>query len=159
AQRAPAGQAALCRPCRPQVHLGAMALGLVADGTGPAAAPRGDQWPRPARGQCGREGAAMSTAAPPVNGVPQRPSALPVSPDGIAPEMRQGKRFVLWRYELRHGKWTKPPYRPDGNLADSTDPKTWSTFDEVWAAYLGGGWDGIGRVHLPEDNLVGADAD
>jgi hypothetical protein len=94
------------------------------------------------------------------NGIPEaKPQVLPVNPDGIPEELRQGRRFVLWRYEFRDGKWTKPPYRPDGTRADSTDPATWATFAEVMAAYGRGGWDGIGRVHLPEDTLIGADAD
>jgi hypothetical protein len=90
---------------------------------------------------------------------PPRPSPLTVRPEGIPAELQEGKRFVLWKYDFRKGKWTKPPYQPNGKLAGTTDPATWSTFAEVLAAYRQGGWDGIGRIHLPEDNLVGADAD
>jgi putative DNA primase/helicase len=89
-----------------------------------------------------------------------RPQALPVIPDGIPAELRARSQWVLWRYELRKGKWTKPPFDVrTGGRADSTDPKTWASFEDVWAAYQKGGWDGIGFVHLPEDNLTGTDVD
>lgn len=88
-----------------------------------------------------------------------RPAALPVRFDEIPAELRDRDRWVLWRYAWRDGKWTKPPFTPAGLSADSTDPNTWSSFDTVRQTYLAGGWDGIGFVHLPEDNLVGGDAD
>jgi hypothetical protein len=93
------------------------------------------------------------------NGRPPKPAALPVVFDHIPMQLRQGRRFVLWRYTWRNDRWTKPPYQPNGDPASSTDPETWTTFEEVEAEYRSGGWDGIGRIHLPEDNLVGADAD
>jgi hypothetical protein len=101
-----------------------------------------------------------STAATdPATDPPAKPVALPVLFDNIPAELREGRRFVLWRYELRDGKWTKPPYQPNGRHADSTDSETWSTLAEVAEAYRRGGWDGIGRIHLPEDNITGADGD
>jgi hypothetical protein len=97
---------------------------------------------------------------------PPKPTALTVRPEGIPALLREARRFVLWRYEWRAdkknsdgGKWTKPPRQPNGRVASSTDPATWVTFAEAIAAYNAGGWDGIGRIHLPEDNLVGADGD
>jgi hypothetical protein len=39
-------------------------------------------------------------------------------------------RWVCWRYEWRHGRWTKPPCLVSGRPADSTDPRTWADFDE-----------------------------
>ena len=95
----------------------------------------------------------MSTAAR------TRPAALTVKPENIPPELTSRPRWVLWRYECRKRKWTKPPYTPAGGLASSTDPDTWSSFDAVLAAYRAGGWDGIGFIHQPEDNLVGGDVD
>jgi hypothetical protein len=85
---------------------------------------------------------------------------LIVRPDGIPAELREGRRHVVWRAIKRNGgKPTKCLYQPDGRAASSTDPSTWSTFGEVMAAYEEGGWDGVGMIHSPEDNLVGADAD
>lgn len=41
------------------------------------------------------------------------------------------KRFVAWKLETRKGKTTKLPYQINGKLASSTNPATWSTYDEV----------------------------
>lgn len=40
-------------------------------------------------------------------------------------------RWVSWKLETRKGKTTKLPYQLDGNLASSTDPKTWTTYAEI----------------------------
>src|SRR5262249_8378511 len=91
--------------------------------------------------------------------IPPRPAALPVLFENIPPQLAARPQWVLWRYTFKDGKWTKPPYTPGGSLASSTNPATWSSFDTVHAAYLAGGWDGVGYIHPPEDNLVGGDAD
>lgn len=56
-------------------------------------------------------------------------------------------QWVLWHWALnRDGRWTKPPFQCNGDLADSSDPRTWTTFDAVLAAYLKSGtrFDGVG---------------
>jgi P4 family phage/plasmid primase-like protien len=70
-------------------------------------------------------------------------------------------QWVVWRYEFRHGKWTKIPYNPmhPGSRAKAGDPSTWGTFDAAWAAYLAGGWDGIGFEFADDDPYFGADID
>jgi primase-polymerase (primpol)-like protein len=90
---------------------------------------------------------------------PPRPQALAVLPDGIPDDLLDGRQHVVWRYELREGKWTKPPSRPDGSPASVTDPATWSTAQEVLDAYAAGGWDGVGRVLVRDDGIVGFDLD
>jgi hypothetical protein len=67
-------------------------------------------------------------------------------------------RWVNWRYALVKGKYTKPPCQPDGSLADSTDPATWSPFEFVQTAYETNQFDGVGIV-LNRDGLVGFDFD
>lgn len=59
----------------------------------------------------------------------------------------------MWRYVWKppkgraRGKWDKPPFRPDGKAASSTDPSTWSSFDAALAAYRrAGSFDGVGIV-------------
>lgn len=54
------------------------------------------------------------------------------------------KRWVNWRYEMRDGKWTKPPYMPNGRKALSTEPATWNTLEAVIAAQ--NQFNGIGIV-------------
>lgn len=77
-----------------------------------------------------------------------------VLPDGL----RAARRFVLWRWELRDGKWTKPPYQPTGRLASADDPSTWVDFELAQAAVESGLFDGLGIV-LNGDGLVGPDFD
>lgn len=89
----------------------------------------------------------------------ERPKALRVEPENIPAALAERPQWVLWKYEFRKGKWTKPPYRPDGGTADSTDPATWRTLGDVLAAYNRGGWDGVGFVHTPADGLTAVDAD
>src|SRR5262249_52682710 len=51
--------------------------------------------------------------------------------------------------------WDKPPLNArTGGAASSTDPSTWSTFEEALAAYEAGGLDGVGFV-LHRDAAAG----
>ena len=64
----------------------------------------------------------------------------------VIPEaLSDGKRWLLWREEVRKGKPTKVPYCPDGRCrASSTDPDTWGSLDEARSTFTRGGFDGIG---------------
>jgi putative DNA primase/helicase len=97
-----------------------------------------------------------------------RPARSRLDATTIPPEMNAAKRWVCWRWQWREdkngkGKWTKVPARAaDGRNASSTDPKTWTTFDEAYAAYQagkrsGGPIDGIGFVL--GDGWYGIDVD
>ncbi len=90
-------------------------------------------------------------------------ASRPLAPDFDAvPKALQARRqWVLWRLVHRPGakKPTKVPYRPGGQHASSTDPVTWSSFEDVRAAYRRGGFDGIGYVFSPEDAFTGIDLD
>jgi putative DNA primase/helicase len=92
-----------------------------------------------------------------------KPTALPVMPAGIPVSMKTRDQWVLWRYEQvdrnGSGKWTKPPYqvRHQSVGASSTDSSTWAPFAEAMAAFLRGGWDGIGYVLAGDE--VGIDLD
>lgn len=88
-----------------------------------------------------------------------KPVTLPVDPEQIPAELKMGRRFMLWRWELRGTKWTKPPLQRDGRFASSTDPETWCSFDEAMGAYRTGKFDGIGRVLTGDDGLIGIDFD
>jgi primase-polymerase (primpol)-like protein len=59
-------------------------------------------------------------------------------------------RWVLWRWETRKGKRTKPPrcaFDPN-RYAKSNDPTTWSDFDTALKTYQSGQGDGIGLCLL-----------
>jgi putative DNA primase/helicase len=89
----------------------------------------------------------------------EKPEALPVDFEEVPADLARLDQWVLWRYEWRDGRWTKPPYAVGGGPASSTDPATWAPFADVKAAYLDGDWDGVGLVHLPENELTGVDID
>ena len=87
-----------------------------------------------------------------------KPTALPVQLDGIPTELKTINRWVMWQLVQRKGRWTKMPVTVDGRAASSTDPNTWTTYDEVCdALIMGEGFDGIGLV-LGED-VQGIDLD
>src|SRR5262245_33437365 len=95
---------------------------------------------------------------------PVRPTPVPVNLDGIPEELRGLPQWVVWNYTWKEGpgkpgKWDKPPYQPTGEYASTTDPRTWSTFDSVVAAYQSGEFDGIGFVFASDDPYVGVDLD
>jgi len=88
-----------------------------------------------------------------------RPPSI-LLPENIPSFLKAYDRWVVWEWEPRPDptrKWTKRPKHPRGTLASTTDPKTWSSFDEVEAAWTSGQWDGIGIV-LPGE-VVGVDLD
>lgn len=76
------------------------------------------------------------------------PPTLDVQPDAIPAPLKSGRQLVLWRWDWQadRGEWAKVPYRPNGRKASSTDPETWATWEEAWAAYQSGRYSGIGRV-------------
>ncbi|MGL4609251.1 MAG: hypothetical protein ACRCYY_06125 [Trueperaceae bacterium] len=80
-------------------------------------------------------------------------------PDSLPQELKDRKQWVLYRLEQRDGKVTKVPYTRKGRLASSTNPTTWATFEDVWACFLKGGYDGIGFVISKDDPYVGVDLD
>jgi putative DNA primase/helicase len=74
--------------------------------------------------------------------------------------IRDLKQWVCWRYEERDGKPTKVPYGPlTREKADSTDPETWASYEEAVSSHREHGYDGIGFVFTPEDELCGIDLD
>jgi hypothetical protein len=75
-------------------------------------------------------------------------------------ELAERPAWVCWHTIKRNGKLTKPPFTPAGSPASSTDPTTWSSFDECFiAAFVEGRHHGVGRVLTGEDGLVGIDLD
>jgi hypothetical protein len=90
------------------------------------------------------------------------PTTLPVNAQGIPTQLQLRRHWVMWLWEERHKKdgtsnWTKVPYTINGAKASSTNPKTWTTFENVIAAYQKGGWAGVGIVLT--DKLHGIDLD
>jgi len=91
-----------------------------------------------------------------------KPALLPVLTQNIPLDLRLLDRWVMWRLVERVKKngdvaWTKVPYTASGTLASSTDPSTWTTYEDVCDALILGGFDGIGLVL--GDDVHGIDVD
>jgi len=80
----------------------------------------------------------------------ERPPRLEPIWDSIPPELTSRPRWVM-----RQGKI---PKLRSGAGASSTDPKTWTTFENAKTAYQAGGFDGVGFV-LNDDGLIAWDFD
>ena len=99
------------------------------------------------------------TPAPRNYSTPDKPTPLRVIPENIPAELTRLHHWVLWRYEFRNNKWTKPPYQLNGAKASSTDDQTWADFEAVFEAYQAGAFDGIGFVLSEGVGIVGIDLD
>lgn len=71
-------------------------------------------------------------------------------------DLAQRRQWVCWRLEKREGKPTKVPVQPNGLLAATDNPRTWSSYEEACEAAARNGW-GIGYVF--DGDLVGVDLD
>jgi putative DNA primase/helicase len=90
----------------------------------------------------------------------KKPESLPVVSDGIPGELKTYHAWVPWKLARVGDDWTKHPYGVStGRRASSTDSRTWSSFEEVLAAYEAGGYDGIGFVLSTGDPYCGVDLD
>jgi len=93
--------------------------------------------------------------------LPPCPIPLQVNFEVVPTDLRSHNQWVLWKYEWKKGKdtkpgkWDKPPYTIQGRHASATDSRTWFSFDDVKTAYLQGQklphedeeyFDGIGFV-------------
>jgi putative DNA primase/helicase len=88
-----------------------------------------------------------------------RPQRMEVMPEDIPAALKQDPNWVMWRWEVRDGDWTKPPYQVNGKEAKSNDSTTWTDFKTVLdACRNGGGFDGIGYV-LDGGEYTGVDWD
>jgi len=84
--------------------------------------------------------------------------------DNFPDELKRYHQFVNWRLETRKddlAKMTKPPYHPSGEKAESNNPRTWSHFLTVKAAYevQANQFDGVGFVLTKADPFVAFDFD
>jgi putative DNA primase/helicase len=77
----------------------------------------------------------------------------------IPEELRSYNQWVLWKWVIRNGKRTKPPYDPKTKRgASHAAPATWGTFDQAIKA-LDNGFGGIGFVFTEDDPFCGIDLD
>lgn len=81
---------------------------------------------------------------------------MSITLDNIPTDLRSLPQWLVWQKVTRDGSTTKVPFQCSGQLADSTDPATWTTFGQVIEAE---GFDGIGCVFAPDNGMVGIDLD
>lgn len=77
----------------------------------------------------------------------------------IPDKMKFLNQWVLWIYEDRNGKKTKIPYQTNGKKADTKNPKTWTSFENVLKAFSEGLYDGIGFAFSKVTGIMGVDFD
>ena len=80
----------------------------------------------------------------------------------VPTELLDRAQWVTWKYERRSDekKPTKVLYNSaTGARADSTEPRTWGTFDDAGRAYERGGYNGLGFVVTEDDPYCGVDID
>ncbi|WP_430482782.1 phage/plasmid primase, P4 family [Rossellomorea marisflavi] len=77
----------------------------------------------------------------------------------IPTELKNTPHWILWRSEKRDGKSTKVPYQINGDMAQSNNKRSWSTFPTIVKFYEKGGYDGIGFMFSKDDPFVGIDID
>jgi hypothetical protein len=88
-----------------------------------------------------------------MNNAAQKPCSqnadLSQLPAALAP-LCHLRHWVNWRWERRCsngvGRWTKPPYQPNGVKAKGDKPETWSDYQTVLEAFNRGEFDGIGLM-------------
>ncbi len=95
-----------------------------------------------------------------------RPTVLLPRFDNMPKALTALPRWVLWNYEPVNGRWSKIPKQPNGRNASSTNQSTWSSFEDVRAAYDSEKHSGIGiclgapfTVDGVERYIVGVDFD
>jgi primase-polymerase (primpol)-like protein len=91
-----------------------------------------------------------------------KPQAPAVIFRNIPDQLKALDQWVVWRFEFRNAKWTKPPFMArTGQAASTTNPKTWCSLPAAKAAYTGtpGAWDGVGLALLPKNETTIFDLD
>lgn len=78
--------------------------------------------------------------------------------NSIPQEMKEAKRWILWKLVEVDGKMNKLPYQVNGTLAKSNDEATWNTFDNCLNKYLSSD-DFAGLGFVLGDGYVGIDLD
>src|SRR5215213_8165729 len=74
-------------------------------------------------------------------------------------ELKRRQQFVVWNYQWKQGKWTKPPATVRGEGNRWADPAQWGTYEEAAEVARRSPGYGVGYVLGRDDNLTGADLD
>lgn len=91
--------------------------------------------------------------------MPMNGEIVDISIASIPEKLQELDQWVLWKNITRDGKSTKIPFSVYGKSASSTDPATWTSFDNVVSTFDESQHSGIGFVFTANDPLVGIDLD
>lgn len=93
------------------------------------------------------------------------PTTTLVNSAAVPQQLKACQNWVVWKYETRDGKPTKPPFDAKQNgahcYAQTNKSATWSSFEQAFNAadpLNGGDYEGIGFV-FTDTNYVGVDLD
>ena len=85
---------------------------------------------------------------------------MKINPSNIPTELKVLQQWICWKTVIRKGKPTKVPISITGNNASSTNPETWSTFENAKTFFeTHEKIDGIGFVFSEKDPFCGIDLD
>jgi putative DNA primase/helicase len=87
------------------------------------------------------------------------PAKVEIEADNIPNDLKKTDRWLLWRWERRGEKNTKPPFKLNGQRADVTEPADRASFDSVYAELQKGKFAGVGFVITDDDDILGYDLD
>lgn len=79
--------------------------------------------------------------------------------DKIPLVLRNRPQWIVWKHTARSGKPTKVPYQVNGSEAKANDPSTWTSFEQAFACYERGGYEGPGFEFSEGDPFCGIDLD
>lgn len=79
--------------------------------------------------------------------------------NAIPNELKRIPQWIVWKKEEREGKFTKVPYQVNGEMAQSNNRRSWSTFNTAVHYFNTGGYDGIGFMFSKDDPYIGIDID
>jgi primase-polymerase (primpol)-like protein len=89
-----------------------------------------------------------------------KPTPPPVNAEAIPAELKAVPHWVVWGYELRNGRWAKPPIScRTGNRTDVTSPDVRVSFGEALEYQQKRRLDGVGFVFTDETPYSGIDLD
>lgn len=81
---------------------------------------------------------------------------------GLPVELKGYQQWVVWKYVMRNGEWTKVPFQPlSMNAAKANDPSTWGGYVDAMntANNPATECDGVGFMLSPDDPYVFIDLD
>ncbi len=111
------------------------------------------------------DGVPQAALVPTAQEIPPKPVAIPVNPDSIPETLRQYPQWVIWRHEWMdgksgQGKWGKKAFAvKSGRKCEYFDWTAWVGFDEAFAAYRSGSYEGVGIAFHKGQSLVGIGVD